>query len=51
MSSCTVSWYRSSYGTDFENFEVASPVLGPCNDRAQVKTYRVCIRQVKGMFG
>ena len=27
VSSGTVQWYRSSYGTDFDNAEVASPVL------------------------
>ena len=26
VSSGTVKWYRSSYGTDFENSEIASPV-------------------------
>ena len=27
VSSGTAEWYRSSYGTDFDNAETASPVL------------------------
>ena len=27
VSSCTAEWYRSSFGTDFDCSEIASPVL------------------------
>ena len=30
VSSGTLSWYRSSYGTDFDNSETPSFLVGPC---------------------
>ena len=32
----TVEWHRSSYGTDFENSEIAGPVKGPKQEDPEV---------------
>ena len=44
VSSGTAEWSRSRYGTDFDNSELASPVLSPAAAmKEQLKPYYACL--------
>ena len=50
VSSGTVKWYISSYATDFDNSEMASPVKGSCKPLEPREYKGLLSRSIWGSF-
>ena len=48
VSSGTIPWYRSSYGTDFDTSEIASPVIAEEAEKSWVQNPGMAINVSKG---